>query len=186
MFAYALGKALFSPIRWRTIPPAWVPWPIQASSGLIYTVFREYDPENPLLEQAEREGLENQMDLKRLRAALGQMADWTLQHDRRSGGSPPSLRIDRKTGRIGESPFILHHHPEPDAEGYVLAGHLHPAVRLQGTGNWRETLPCFWFGDRIGVLPVFGRFTGTSAVRPERSDRMYVIAGTEVIGPFPR
>lgn len=52
---------------------------IQASSGLIYTVFREYDPENPLLEQAEREVLENQMDLKRLRAALERMAGRTLR-----------------------------------------------------------------------------------------------------------
>jgi DNA ligase-associated metallophosphoesterase len=106
-------------------------------------------------------------------------------HDRWAGAPPGSLRLHAIAERVVVSPFVFRHHPEPDAEGYVLAGHLHPGVRLRGAGGWRETLPCFWFGDRVGVLPAFGRFTGTSAVRPERSDRMHVIAGPEVIGPVP-
>ena len=59
-----------------------------------------------------------------------------------------------------EAPFVLAHHPEPSASGYVLAGHLHPGVRLAGPGDLRATLPCFWFADRVGVLPVCGEFTG--------------------------
>ncbi|MCU0940239.1 MAG: ligase-associated DNA damage response DEXH box helicase [Burkholderiaceae bacterium] len=46
---------------------------LQASSGLIYEVFRKYDAGNLLLGQAEREVLEQELDLGRLRAALARM-----------------------------------------------------------------------------------------------------------------
>jgi len=46
---------------------------LQASSGLIYDVFREYDPENLLLLQALREVLERQLEASRLRVALSRM-----------------------------------------------------------------------------------------------------------------
>ncbi|MEM6910482.1 MAG: ligase-associated DNA damage response DEXH box helicase [Verrucomicrobiota bacterium] len=43
---------------------------LQASSGLLYEVFAQYDPENRLLGQARREILERQLDLTRLKATL--------------------------------------------------------------------------------------------------------------------
>ncbi len=43
---------------------------LQASSGLIYDVFAEYDPENLLLAQAVREVLERHLEAPRLLAAL--------------------------------------------------------------------------------------------------------------------
>jgi ATP-dependent Lhr-like helicase len=46
---------------------------LQASSGLLYDVFAEYDPESRLLEQASREVLERQLEAPRLAAALDRM-----------------------------------------------------------------------------------------------------------------
>ena len=46
---------------------------LQASSGLFYEVFRKYDAGNRLLAQAEREVLEQELDIWRLRAALARM-----------------------------------------------------------------------------------------------------------------
>ncbi len=43
---------------------------LQASSSLIYDVFAQYDPQNPLLAQARREVLERQLEQQRLLAAL--------------------------------------------------------------------------------------------------------------------
>lgn len=43
---------------------------LQVSSGLLYDVFRDYDPDNLLLAQARREVLEQQLDIARLRATL--------------------------------------------------------------------------------------------------------------------
>ena len=45
----------------------------------------------------------------------------------------------------------------------------------------KETLPCFCFGRRGALLPAFGIFTGHRVIRPARQDRIYVIAGDEVI-----
>ncbi len=46
---------------------------LQASSSLFYDVFRKYDPENGLLKQAERELLEDELDVGRLHEALLRM-----------------------------------------------------------------------------------------------------------------
>ncbi len=51
---------------------------LQASSGLFYDVFREYDPDNLLLRQADREVLDGQFELTRLRAALDRLAGCDL------------------------------------------------------------------------------------------------------------
>ncbi len=51
---------------------------LQASSGLLYDVFRQFDPGNLLLEQARREVLENQLELARLRATLESLGRRTL------------------------------------------------------------------------------------------------------------
>ncbi len=51
---------------------------MQASSGLFYDVFRKFDPDNGLLKQAEREVLEDELDVKRLGAVLERMASRRL------------------------------------------------------------------------------------------------------------
>ena len=47
---------------------------MQASSGLFYDVFRKYDPANGLLKQAEREVLEDELDVRRLQETLQKMS----------------------------------------------------------------------------------------------------------------
>ncbi len=47
---------------------------LQASSSLFWEVFRKYDPRNPLLGQAEREVLAQELEIERLRATLCRMA----------------------------------------------------------------------------------------------------------------
>ncbi|MGB3619143.1 MAG: phosphoesterase, partial [Catalinimonas sp.] len=66
------------------------------------------------------------------------------------------------------------------ADGYALAGHLHPAVRLNG-GGASLRLPCYWFGAQQGLLPAFGAFTGTATVRPRAGDGVFVIAEEQVM-----
>ena len=103
-------------------------------------------------------------------------------HDRRSGDPPPELGIDCADPPRVEMPFELEHHPRPPvAGGYVLAGHLHPAVRLVGRGRQRERLPCFLFGREGGILPAFGDFTGAAEVSPGPGDRVFVVAGDAVV-----
>ena len=102
-------------------------------------------------------------------------------HDARAGDPPVSLAIDCVDEPHQAGPFVLAHHPAPSVDGYVLSGHLHPGVRLVGAGRERARVPCFWLGDRVGVLPAFGEFTGMGDVVPAPGDRVWVVAGETVI-----
>jgi DNA ligase-associated metallophosphoesterase len=101
-------------------------------------------------------------------------------HDTRAGDPPPHLGMSVVDESWTVGPFSMRHHPTPCEHGYVLAGHLHPGYRLAGRGGDGLTLPCFWFGQeagsRVGVLPAFGAFTGTSLVDALPNDRVYVVA----------
>jgi DNA ligase-associated metallophosphoesterase len=96
-------------------------------------------------------------------------------HDR--AGLPPD-GWGEWSAEVAEPPFRFAHFPDPSDEGYTLAGHLHPGVVL---GRERLRLPCFWFGPRVGVLPAFGDFTGAARVTARRGDRVFAVAGTEVV-----
>ena len=51
---------------------------LQASSGLFYDVFRQYDPANRLLHQADAEVLAQELDLAHLRACLARLRGWQV------------------------------------------------------------------------------------------------------------
>jgi DNA ligase-associated metallophosphoesterase len=102
-------------------------------------------------------------------------------HDARAGDPPRELEVRCVSAPIDAPPFVLDHHPRPSPSGYVLCGHIHPAVHLSGRGRQHARLPCFWFGERIGVLPAFGEFTGGATVDVSPSDRVYVVADDDVI-----
>ena len=128
----------------------------------------------------------------RTETVMATLSDWRDQypkleieivqgnHDR--GSVPPTGWCNHWYESTSEdSPFIFAHFPEPSDDGYTLAGHLHPAVTLSGRGRQRLKLPCFWFGPQVGVLPAFGKFTGTANVRPRLDDRIFVSVDGEVI-----
>ncbi len=102
-------------------------------------------------------------------------------HDRRAGKLPTAFRLDRVVAEWCEEPFVFTHRPQPSSSGYVLAGHLHPAVQLTGKGGQKETLPCFCLGADSALLPAFGSFTGSHVIRPGPHDRIFVIAGDQVV-----
>jgi DNA ligase-associated metallophosphoesterase len=102
-------------------------------------------------------------------------------HDKGAGDPPCEWGFACHDEPWTEPPFAFRHIPEEEEGGYVLAGHIHPAVSLSGFGGLREKLPCFLFGEKIGLLPAFGDFTGGATVRPRRGDRVFVVAGEEVV-----
>ena len=101
-------------------------------------------------------------------------------HDDHAGDPPPDWRISCMDEGCKLGPFFAAHVPRRRAGGYVLAGHIHPAVRLRGTDD-AMNLPCFWFGRDVGVLPAFGAFTGSAVVRPQRGDHIFVVADGAVM-----
>lgn len=102
-------------------------------------------------------------------------------HDAHAGDPPDAWGVTCVDEPWHMPPFTLCHHPQAQTNRYTLAGHLHPAARLSGVGRQRATLPCFWFGAQVGVLPAFGSFTGTKVINPAPGDHVFVIAGDEVV-----
>jgi len=68
-----------------------------------------------------------------------------------------------------------------EAPFYNICGHIHPAVVLRGNGRQKMKLPCFFFGKKQGILPAFGKFTGTAVLTPTTEDKVYVLANEKVI-----
>ena len=102
-------------------------------------------------------------------------------HDRGAGRPPREWGFEVVKPGVALGPFILQHYPDPADDGYVLAGHLHPKVKLRGPGGQEAKLACFWFGRRVGVLPAFGSLIDGAPVKPDPRDAVFVIADDEVI-----
>jgi DNA ligase-associated metallophosphoesterase len=102
-------------------------------------------------------------------------------HDKRAGDPGPEIDIRCVDAPFGEPPFVYAHKPTLSGDGYVLAGHVHPAVRLTGAGRESARLPCFWVRPSVMVLPAFGEFTGVAEVAPEPGDSVWVVAEGTVI-----
>lgn len=105
-------------------------------------------------------------------------------HDDSTGGLPAHwpMRIVRPPWDRGG--VTLHHFPGPPSDGSSLriAGHTHPAFRIGDRIASTGKLPCFHYerATRCITLPAAGRFTGTSAIRPAKGDRVWVIADGQV------
>ena len=105
----------------------------------------------------------------------------TGNHDLRAGPPPSPFRLDRIIAQHYAGPFVFSHKPDTNTTRYTIAGHVHPAVSLSGKGRQKETVPCFCFGAKRALLPAFGGFTGNQIIRPAPQERVYVVAGDEVV-----
>jgi ATP-dependent Lhr-like helicase len=66
---------------------------IQSSSGLLYDVFRRFDPENLLLDQSRREVLDRQLEVQRLRGAMQRLSSGKLRIIRPTRFTPLSFPL---------------------------------------------------------------------------------------------
>lgn len=101
-------------------------------------------------------------------------------HDKGAGDPPSDWQIECLNPPVVESPFVWAHFPEASPSGYVLSGHLHPAVQLFGKGKQKLKLPCFWFSQHVGVLPAFTSLTASAPISPLPQDQVFIIANNEI------
>ena len=62
-----------------------------------------------------------------------------------------------------------------------LAGHIHPGIRLKGSGKQSLRLPMWWIKPEQIVLPAFGSLTGLAACKPSKQDRILVLTDTNIV-----
>jgi uncharacterized protein len=101
-------------------------------------------------------------------------------HDGHAGDPPAAWGVQCLDEPLPLQGLLLCHHPHERPGGYVIAGHVHPAVVLGGRAHERLRLPCFHFGARVGLLPAFGEFTGSHVLRRAPGDRVFVVAPGQV------
>ncbi|MBP6901628.1 MAG: ligase-associated DNA damage response endonuclease PdeM [Burkholderiaceae bacterium] len=105
-------------------------------------------------------------------------------HDRHAGDPPAELGVTAVDGPLRRGPWALCHEPQTVDGAYVLAGHVHPGLALQGRGGDRLRLPCFHFAPRCGLLPAFGGFTGLHLLPAGEGVQRYAVAEDRVL-PLP-
>lgn len=101
-------------------------------------------------------------------------------HDRRAARNElRGVQWEDQGLRLG--PFLCRHHPPSAADqGYVLCGHVHPAIRLEGFHRERARVPVCWVRRDHAVLPSFGSFTGGANIELEASDSAFAFAAGQV------
>lgn len=102
-------------------------------------------------------------------------------HDRQAGDPDHTLNISLRDAPAVDGGLYLLHHPGGNLGGAWLAGHVHPGIGLVGPARQRHFLPCFHLTAHGLVLPAFGEFTGLGAIVPRSGDRVFAVAGNEVI-----
>jgi uncharacterized protein len=102
-------------------------------------------------------------------------------HDAKCDPLPKSWNMVDSGTRWTCGPFVFGHKPTESKKGYVISGHLHPAIMLRDSFGAGIRAPCFWFARKYAVLPAFGSFTGMKTIRAERGDRVYAAGNGEVI-----
>lgn len=68
-----------------------------------------------------------------------------------------------------------------DGKLFTFSGHIHPGIKMNGSGNQSLMLPCFYFGKKHAVLPAFSAFTGLAKIKPVKTDNVFVLAENAVI-----
>ena len=82
---------------------------------------------------------------------------------------------------FSEDGFYFSHFPTKKEENFVFCGHVHPGVKLKGSGLQQLKMPCFYQSHNQLILPAFGAFTGLHILTPKQGDRIYVTSGKEVM-----
>jgi len=101
-------------------------------------------------------------------------------HDTHAGDPPADWGIRVVDGPLREGPFLFCHEPCAHPGGFVLGGHIHPGVSLRDPSGSTLRLPCFLFGETVGMLPAFGSFTGLATVRTYPGDLVFALTDHEV------
>ncbi len=80
-----------------------------------------------------------------------------------------------------EKDFLLTHHPAERENYFNFCGHIHPAVKIRGSGKQSLRLPCFFKSPNQMILPAFGEFTGSFTLKPNKKDQVFAIAEGMII-----
>jgi DNA ligase-associated metallophosphoesterase len=79
-------------------------------------------------------------------------------------------------------PFTFTHHPRDKFKNgeYIVSGHVHPVISLNGKARQSMSTPCFYFGSQQAILPSFGYFTGGYSIEVGETDSVVAILNNKL------
>ncbi|WP_437921348.1 ligase-associated DNA damage response endonuclease PdeM [Sphingobacterium sp. LRF_L2] len=79
--------------------------------------------------------------------------------------------------------LILSHQPLQERSDFLynIVGHIHPGYEIMMLGRQYYRVPCFLLENKVLTLPAFGRWTGLHLMSKNRYNRIFSIAGNEVL-----
>ncbi len=111
-----------------------------------------------------------------LKEDLWQIGDYTFIHDL---GLEQNNNFTKEESAIfglkSSSKKIFSNNFLHDTNTYFFTGHLHPGVHLKGRSKEGVTLPCFYFGPQVAVLPAFSHLAGVSVIKSKKNARIYAV-----------
>jgi uncharacterized protein len=66
-------------------------------------------------------------------------------------------------------------------DSFAFSGHIHPGIRITGSGRQALHFPCFYFTQKYCVLPAFSRFTGLALIDPGPNENVFAIVENKII-----
>lgn len=81
-------------------------------------------------------------------------------------------------------PFLFVHDDKEVSSSntlFTISGHIHPAVRMKGTGKQSLRMPCFYFEEGKATLPAFGKLTGTHTIKVSKKARVFGILEKQIL-----
>ena len=102
-------------------------------------------------------------------------------HDQHAGDPPADWRVQCVDEPWLHAGMALCHEPCLHKRCPVIAGHVHPCVRLHDVDGSGHRASCFLFRKRQVIMPAFGSFTGAHLIRAQRGDRVFVVGPDEVV-----
>ena len=107
----------------------------------------------------------------------------TGNHDRLNSSFYESAQL-LVFSEMNEEHFLFIHDPDnvhQNENQTVVAGHIHPAVKIRGMGRQSLRLPCFVISEQRILFPAFGTFTGLHTIKPKKSEMVITIAEDQLI-----
>ena len=107
-------------------------------------------------------------------------------HDILSVNTYANLGIDVAKIHMNIGPFCFTHDinsicNQENENNYIFSGHIHPGVKLSGSGKQSLTFPCFYFGKTHAILPAFSLFTGASKISITNEDDVFCLINSGLI-----
>jgi uncharacterized protein len=67
------------------------------------------------------------------------------------------------------------------SNNFVISGHIHPTITIEGKGKQSIKLPCFCVQKNEMILPAFGKFTGGYAIKKTKTNSVFAITNNAII-----